>query len=767
MATESKNQSCYDTACEQLLNWIELEHDILYPKLLTEEYLREPTPEGFKGTLFAPQQTMLHAMLNIERRQSIKIGDKLLTFNKALISAQFSFGKTVLMLSLVCKSPIPKVFPMELNHPLMRNAPRVKNSINHTQKCETKVLEYSTNSRSQIKLKNSYDFRSKGFGVFPSMQVKYRRSLKYTLVIAASSVLSEWINNIQKFTDYGWFIVDNVFSLKKFYNDFHSNKLGEIQFVLVKVGKVTNNFRIPGESPYNPKYMPKQRPMVEALGLVTEGCIWARVIVDDFDTINLTCMDMYIPAHFTWLISATRKQRTVSINSISTSNIESFLQNHLTNLPYISSVLDNVLYGPLNLRCEQKFVNKFINGTRLSTRKIVVPGGQMIRHLHNLGVPDDIVEMLSSGAHQTAASRLGIEAESITDVVKAVLKDRLKKFRIYSRMITQFKDLNPSRDVGTKYDENKWAISLWKGTKECKPISHLEFTSKTLTHVINMAISKRNKIDQSLKRMRDNIAEEGCQSCTVPFEGGCYIINCCQVLICEDCIYENRSCTIKSFIKTCPNCAVKVDPKNSLIYLSKDFDLEDLLEDSENILNSSIMLEEGNISGDDNKLPISQFDQVGDLRIRALLQLMRGETVNCISNEEYDINVSQLINGKNDIPLADDAPKKWLIFGVYSETSRKISEELTRFGFNNLVLHGSRISKTRIKNQFKDDPNIIAMIVTASEDCAGMHLPFVTHQVLTHKIMNISIRNQAIARAHRIGRTCNLQLYQIENEVGL
>jgi hypothetical protein len=237
--------------------------------------------------------------------------------------------------------------------------------------------------------------------------------------------------------------------------------------------------------------------------------------------------------------------------------------------------------------------------------------------------------------------------------------------------------------------------------------------------------------------------------------------NCCQIIICEECITvgENRS---KTFIKKCPNCAAELTYGvnkniNGLIKVGNNVNLEDALSDD-------IVLTIDDITPIHHKE--EPKESIKNLKIRALLQLLQSNnqiTDNyCISDNIIPPSISGLLVGKVDIPHT--GKNKYLIFSLLTETTHFLHDELSKHNVNHLVLQGNKTQKNNIIESFKNDIDVL--LITATNDCAGLHLPFVSHIIFYHKIIDHNIESQIAARGQRLGRTSNLEiiylLYQYE-----
>ena len=166
-----------------------------------------------------------------------------------------------------------------------------------------------------------------------------------------------------------------------------------------------------------------------------------------------------------------------------------------------------------------------------------------------------------------------------------------------------------------------------------------------------MCIRDRNST--TLNRMRDNIREGYCQCCSLPFNDTCaYILgNCCQIVICEDCITVGGS--TKSLIKKCPNCAVELTytSTSGLIKVGNNVNLEDAL--SNDILLQS---EPETITEKIIPLDSDEINNIKNNKIRALIQLLTNKPIDCISDNIVPPHISGLLIGRQDICLLYTSP---------------------------------------------------------------------------------------------------------------
>jgi hypothetical protein len=716
---------------------------------LTENSPRAPTPPGFKGKLWEPQATVLQAMLDLEKRPFLRLrlahgeGDyqPLLRVKTARLAEKLSFGKTVVAIALICASKAPRAFPSPAT--LVSVGGAAENVL---------TRRYSPGGR----------------GAMALAEIKYPRLIRATLVIVGTSVMTQWENAIRKFAPHlKTYTIENVRSLKSFSKVFKSPEMDSIDIVLLKAGRVTTSFVVAGEK----KPRGKQRAISTALSRVTEGYSWARSIIDDYDTIPLASDDYFLPALFTWVVSATARHSVISQYARAGDTVQEFLRENI-RVRTLQPAFDAQFKTVLKLCCTTKYIENHLDAKVAEYRVIVVKGGHAAVVLRDLGVPQDALEMIAAGAIETASERLGIKVSTVGELVERILN---KKVELYKRAITVLDRIEKIEEKASSSQGESISGDEANALRAMAKRGSDEAMDEALEHMVGRSSSKLaaamkslrkwadgqiEKFGGELARMRENVKQGHCQACMVPIEGETYIMNCCQILVCGYCVLAENG---KTFIKKCPNCARPINPKLGLICVSSDLKATEMLSDKP-LLKEKKKPEK---QVENQQSPGAEDPVYGkwreQMRLRALLQLIRGDPVSCLKDEKVDPFVKDLLQGRVSVPLPPKAPKKFLIFTMYVESARRISEALAELKIAYVHLRGSRKKKDAAIEAFKRG-GINVMLATSSKDCNGIHLPEVTHVVLYHHHVNTHIEKQAIGRAQRVGRKYSLQVVKLLNE---
>lgn len=792
-------------------SWGTALHHLFAIRELTEDDPRAPTPAGFRGELYLPQQTMLAAMVALERHPYLQLNGAILQTSAARIAAQFSFGKTVLALALICARPAAQAAPLTT---AMQLAPMIG------------AMSCPSAGKSTP---------SSGYFV-PEATMLYEAVLPFTVVAAAANVISQWEANAAQFTTLRTFTVENVHSLRAFETHYRTGRLN-YDVVFVKAGRVTTSFAVAGEAPL--PAATKARSMFEALSRVLDGEIVARLIVDDYDTLKLSSDDCFLPAQFTWLVSATRRttQARISPRHDGPAPSDSFAGNAPDQFPVLGAALDDVLNGCCSLRCAPDYVGAHISSLQVGFRRIRVRGGRAAGILRDLDLAPDILEMVHADAVGTAAAALGIEASSVGDIVQRLVGTHLGRLRAATRtqarcarvraglalatesgaplldrvarvagnavlamvpaavpavapaavpavapaMMPAMMPVEPDptepdpRTVGglkraLREGSDAQFTACWNSP--LAPEAHFDQILKDLEVGAAEVIDKYGK---TLNRMRDNIREGYCQVCTVPFERGAaagdagesdaaYVLaGCCQIIVCEMCVTK-RVGGARQFISRCPNCAVDVRPGAGLIRVGAELDLEAALGDE--ALQSVEADVAGALAGAPaaDALTAAPAAEIANTKLRALVQFIKQEPIECMQDTPVAAFVHGLLSGPRSVPLPADAPRFILVFAMHPESTRLIEFALGLARIPYGVLRGARAQKDAAIEALRSAPAGGVLLVTAAKDCAGIHMPWLTHIVFYHRVADPHVEAQVTARGQRLGRTHDLEVVVIANE---
>lgn len=730
---------------------------------LTEDDPRAPNPPGFEGHLWRPQATLLQAMLDLEESGGVALPreQRCLAAEGGRIAAEFSFGKTVLCIALVCASPQPRPRPQPLNFMLMarpaeppKKPHREAGAAPLAPNCLVVAAHHPLTGR-------GYDYQPLGRGAFPELALHYAHTYPATLVIAAPSVITQWEAAVRRFAPgLRAFTIEGVSSLRSFEKTFRAAPPYDLVFL--KAGKVSTSFQSAGEPPPPGR----QRPLTAALTAALRGWAWARLIVDDFDTLRLAMDDVYPPARFTWVISATQRSSSMRQGLVPASGPAGFLR-HNARLALLGGALDGVLNAALRLQCSPAYVEAHIRTTVAHFRRVVLPGGKAVGILQDLGVPPEVLEMAAAGALGTASEQLGIRVESMKALVEKVLEARVGKYRravLVGERVAEARAAGRAPGGGSPGPPALSAADLRLALKQGDEdvaraaIAAVDTGSKPVAQVLqsleDWAEAEKAEHGGRLRRMREHLRDGCCPACAVPIEDDAYVLSCCQVVICGPCAFLERQGGGCRFIARCPHCAASVDPRTSLLYIGSDLDLAGGFPDDAALFSGP--------AAAPPEPPPAPLDEK-EVRLRTLIDLLREEPPAAALEDLKGLPpfVSGLLAGHRDVPRPPQVSPKFLVFAMHAESSDQITRALAAEGIAAARLAGKRGQKDAAVAQFRAAEGPAVLVATSSQDSAGLHLPEVSTVIFFNRHLDVEIAKQAIGRAQRVGREFSLEVVEL------
>jgi len=151
-------------------------------------------------------------------------------------------------------------------------------------------------------------------------------------------------------------------------------------------------------------------------------------------------------------------------------------------------------------------------------------------------------------------------------------------------------------------------------------------------------------------------------------------------------------------------------------------------------------------------------------KLRALIQLIRNEAIDCKEDKLTDPYIHGLLAGRKDEAWPVNKPRKFLIFAVNSESYKILSGAMCLYKIMYCSMRGTRAKKDEAIRLLRDVPECRVMLVVTPKDCAGLDLPWLSHIVFYHQVLDKNVESQVGARGQRLGRTHNLQIITLLNE---
>lgn len=716
--------------------------------LLNENYEKISNINGLKTNLYLHQKTIIRAMIDLENNRLFTLNvldvhcknnnieeivmqkNNYVRTNAGILSEPVGSGKTIDILSVILYQKIPKVY----------------------KSIETDIKQVSFS-----------DIDINAFIKAPILFKKFKKILTPTIIIVGVSVIDQWINAIKKFTDLKFIAVCNIKDLDNLLKMIASNKINRYDIVLIKNGKVT---RYPIDIPeigIEKKECLHELYIYNIFSSLETFC-WARVVIDDFDTIKMPPHAVTLNGLFTWYISSTRKSYPAPYeHNITDAKYTSdlFLKNHSK----CSSIINNkILFNNLNLRNDPLFIKKSNNLKnpkfyayvfKNKNNKIIQALGGMQSEEVNA-----IMEMLNSDAIESAANQAGISTTNVIDIFEKILGKQYNILKesiiiigfidkqIESQLDWKSLNLNPDEEdlSYTKHDLLNF-----------KPI-HYKYPNilKNLEIYKNEYINLKISSSKAIERVRTNLQTGECPICISDLnddEEDILIFKCCNVVICGTCTFGTIFPQGK-LNGNCSNCRAQINIKE-LVYLNNiNFNYDDLLESLKHE-NFNELLEEQEVK----ESVIKNKPTVVRTKIHAIIDICNG----IIPEEQKPIRVhiNNLMNSGGDETISDIPIKitKVLIFANFDETLDKLCQEFRKINIRYLKLGGTHRQISDIATEFNNSLKSEILVVNSIKHCSGLNLQSATDLIFIHRIIDQSIQTQVIGRIQRLGRTGTAKIH--------
>jgi hypothetical protein len=691
--------------------------------LLDGNYTKIDNVPGLKTSLYQHQKTIVRAMLDLEMHRNFEFQHNIRQQSKfevkttaGVLSEAVGSGKTIDILCVILLQKLPQVFP---------------------DIAELSMVEINNNN----KIKYTCSIRK-----------KFRNILQTTLVFAGVSVINQWINAIKTFTSLKYFAVFDVKDLQKLIKMMADKSINNYDIVIVKNGKVTRPVIFPKYIKIEQKNFNKSTMFIYNIIANMRNFCWARVVVDDFDTIKLPCNAGIVNGLFTWYISSTQKY--MSSKEIANTQFKTTSDMLMYSNFSCSNIMSNpIMFHHLNIRNNPDFVKETnnINSPKFYAYTFVNHDNQYIGFLSLMGDADasEVMEMLNGDAIETAAERIGIKTTKVADIFQIMLGkqfDRYKKAVDVLGFITEVEPMQGHREPMTS---NPNPDDTYKKS-DLFIRRAINYNYPNLKGILDSTKDEYKIIQQTssvaIERVKNNIKEGECPICSSELndeDEETLILKCCGIILCGMCCFG----TIfpkNSAMGRCSNCRASLK-LHDLIYLNKGFDLSKIVD--ENIDDN---VEEDNCEKSKNVEKKKPRD-----KMIAIVDIIGG--IKPEEQQRVDVNIHNLMKGTHVLP--EIQYKKVLIFANYEETIKKIKITLTSEKINFWQLSGSHKEIANTVEKFTNCNKTCVLIINSMKHCSGLNLQTATDLIFAHKIIDSNIETQVIGRGQRLGRTTTLNVH--------
>lgn len=678
---------------------------------LDESYGKIDHVPGLKTTLFQHQQTAVKAMMDLEYQRTLNMTSlrsntvATITYNAAVLSEPVGSGKTIDILAMIMLRKIPRAIPdiMELDYPSSLSA-----------------VGY--------------------------IRRRFKKLLTPTLIFVGISVMKQWELAISTFSNLKFFSVGNVHDLRKLIQLIVSNTVNQYDIILVKNGKITVPIVLPEEFILEDKNKKSTNFIWNIIANMRKLC-WARVVIDDFDTIGLPHNAGIINGIMTWFVSSTRKKleskRKSTVKSTITDTLRSYdvgcgaiMRNHF--MFYYLNVRNNIGYlrSTTNIPNPKFHVAIFDN-----------PNDKFISLIAGMDQEQSrrIAEMLNGDAFEAAAEAAGIKSTSVSGIFETLLGSQYKKYRFSSVLLSFIEHVKEGEDDRLPMSELPEDEKPTYSKEDLKEFREVEYKFPGVNNLIETEEKKQTEVKKetgtAIQRVKDNIKSGSCPVCRQPLSSSdTVIIRCCGTIFCAECAIKAQN--LQYGVGRCSNCRTQVNIK-SLIYM-KNFDLS--------------KIENEDIEDDVEELKEVETSDRPRNKFTCICDIIMGRKPP--EDKRIDLHIPNMMKGV--CYLKEPEVRKVMMFANYGETLNKAIEELKVQHITYWRLNGTAAEIAQTMEIFRKHPTSCALVIDSTKHCSGLNLQFSTDLVFMHNITDINVESQVAGRGHRLGRTSPLNIWYIQ-----
>lgn len=154
-----------------------------------------------------------------------------------------------------------------------------------------------------------------------------------------------------------------------------------------------------------------------------------------------------------------------------------------------------------------------------------------------------------------------------------------------------------------------------------------------------------------------------------------------------------------------------------------------------------------------------ELDGLGKHRIEVLEAILRLRQICCHpllalgqSEEMHAIPSAKLEALMQDIETAVEEGRKVLVYSQFTSMLQLILKEVNRREWSFVYLDGQTKDREKVVTQFQEDPSTFIFLISLKAGGIGLNLTAADYVFLYDPWWNEAVENQAIDRAHRIGR---------------
>ncbi len=770
--------------------WKETIHDYQMEKVIYQNESFKMVPASLRGldtiTLTPYQRTTVYTMCELEQRRWLKlrVGDDNvhLYFTMGRVTEMVGAGKTMEFIGLHLRQKYPKI-------------------------------------TDEARAYNAHVRPEKYCGRTSIVQIRYEpaRIIKSTLVFVGAAVLEQWVDTIATLTDLRYFVCRDKKDFHMLIDKIMSGGVNKYDFVIAKNGHITGTISWPEGMTVMDKNKISSPYMYNALSGIY-GYTWARLIMDDMDTIGMPYNASSIPALFTWIASSTNNMRSMNkTHNSQFASVDDILR--CSTYGYWRYLRNQTLGSILNVTSSETYIKKN-NGLAPPMFFVYIFENEhdtMIGLIGNIddGLAREIQELLNNDDFGAASARAGIQSNSVADIFSSLLGKKYADYIKAEKMLAFLETIPEDHRERLPIKQNPDKKDKYFTKERLFTFETPEYNYPNLKSLLATVREEQQKIfdenGKAVDRVKDNIRHGTCPICKIGLDGEdieIFILTCCGAVNCAACAIEvlgigkvgkqntgyhygpPKKGTLSS---TCTKCRRDINIKN-LIYVGKnirktnisekfaltleeiehdeargDVDEDEDEDEDEKKHDEDEDEDDGEDDGDAESEPEVDADgkPIRITKVKAIVKICSGFRVK-LPCEEVECKVERLMDGFSQT-LPPPEYRKVLVFSQVRTALAEVAVALKKKKIKFWRLQGSAKDLSTIARKYNTYAGNAVLLILSEKLCAGLNLQPTSHIVMYGFIPNLDILAQALGRGQRLGRKSILKIIFLayQNEYSL
>jgi hypothetical protein len=621
---------------------------------------------------------LLSAMYTMEESPSLLVGENnmVITTDKAIVLEQLPIGKTLTSIALIAHT-IDE--PVKSDHCSYVN-----------------------------KAFNTCTYQCSGHLV-SIMELIDMTVIPWTIIITNSTGVETYTDILDRYTDINYMKISGESDISSLITLLEAGQQDNISVVIIKHRTLKNA---------------NDTSIIRRFKEVTEGIKFKRCIIDDFNDIKLNYNDPLLCVDFTWFICNHQRNANGSIKNNASGNMTKFIRESYYNDPILQVCNDDNIMRFFTIQFDSNFLKKFYKLPLVKSYSIPVNTKNKIFKHQNV-LLDSLTKLINTNRITELADYLKLSCTSIENLCSILLSEDY----VYVSNTLEYIDKVIQQSWSDSKQNSIYIKEMYNILKRNKkvPARIKQDGAIEICNKLKIELEQeKTRLLNPLKRLQENIQDYECQCCFVPFDeldNHVFTLHCCQVVLCVDCIFINRS----RLINKCPKCCssfktlrVPIHVKN-MSYIN--FDINDI---------KSV--------NDVNAKDIRSITCHTDPHILTLLELLTSENLSNAKKILDDDNLRLLYKDIDTFGIYN-MPCKQESYLVY--TSKKSIDFVTK-EMDPLLESKLKDMRIQITSNYKT--------IESAKDITT---------IIFFDNININEKQKVINRVQTIGRSHNLTIYRL------